>query len=91
MDHRRTINSDLYGIQFVAEYDLDYVRWTDQGAFLLRRPIVCGEPGTEFKLRDMDGDCYVNLVDLAMFSAEWGQCTDPANEVDCPPPDPCSP
>jgi len=72
---------DLYGVQETAEFDIDYIRWTDQGAFLPGPPSTCGEPGTEYKQIDINSDCYVNAEDLAIFAAEWLDCTDPAS---CP-------
>jgi len=55
----------------------------------------CGQQGTVYLNADMDHDCYVNFVDLKMladkwlidysfydfasFSAQWLNCTDPAN------------
>jgi len=71
---------DLYGIQGFAVFDIDYIRWTDQGALLPGPPSECGEPGTEYKLTDVNSDCYVDKQDLADLAAEWLQCTDPGNE-----------
>ena len=70
---------DLYGELEDTVFDLDYIRWTDQGALLPGSPSQCAEPGTEFRQTDIDDDCYVNTGDLALFAAEWLDCTNPAD------------
>jgi len=42
-------------------------------------PESCGDIGTTYKRTDMNQDCYVNGKDLALFIAEWLQCTHPAD------------
>ena len=46
-------------------------------------PEVCGDVGTVYKLTDLNEDCEVNLVDLALFASEWLSCTHPAYPTDC--------
>lgn len=75
-----------YDIPFYNEYDtarfdLDYIRWTNQGALLPRDPVLCGEAGTVYKQTDLDQDCYVRLGDFALFAAEWLECTHPADQT----------
>lgn len=41
-------------------------------------PYECGDPGTQYLDYDYNTDCYVNLVDFAVFAGVWLQCTDPA-------------
>ena len=61
--------------------DLDYMRYTDAGAFPPPGPPpVCGANG--YKVSDFNEDCYVNLADLSFIASEWLVCTDPAN-ADC--------
>ena len=42
-------------------------------------PEECGDWG--FHVADINGDCYVNVADLALMSQEWLLCSDP-NDVD---------
>ena len=42
-------------------------------------PEACGDGGTVYKLTDTNQDCYVNLKDFAQFSADWLECTHPAD------------
>ena len=70
----------LYGVTTGTDFDLDYLRWTDEGA-LYTLP-VCGDLGTEYKSSDFNKDCYVNLEDLIYIVDEWLECTDP-EVADC--------
>ena len=64
-----------------ANADLDYMRYTDQGAFVPGvLPPVCGDEG--YFAEDINEDCYVNMIDFWYVSNEWLECTDP-NEPAC--------
>ena len=39
--------------------------------------VMCGDLAHPFPTYDFNQDCYVNLVDFAMFAVEWLQCSDP--------------
>lgn len=41
-------------------------------------PDTCGEEGTVYKYADLNQDCYVNLLDFALFASDWMACTNPA-------------
>ena len=56
-----------------VQADLDYVRWTDEGAFLP------ADSGYSYKQSDFNKDYYVNMEDLSCIANEWLECTDPAN------------
>jgi hypothetical protein len=60
--------------------DLDYLRWTDQGALVpTGAGGGCGSAGTVFDPADFNFDCYVNLKDYQIFAEQFMSCTDPAN------------
>ena len=40
-------------------------------------PAVCGDANHPIPLASLNGDCIVNLIDLALFGQEWLLCTDP--------------
>jgi len=68
----------LYGAQSSAVFDLDFVRWTNEGALSPGQAVPqCGDSG--FKASDFNLDCYVNLADFQYIADEWMECTDPAN------------
>ena len=46
------------------------------------RNFTCGDSGTVYHALDLNGDCYVDLSDIAIFISQWMWCTDPANS-DC--------
>ena len=37
----------------------------------------------DYLLYDFNTDCVINIKDLAMFAAEFGNCTDPGNRTLC--------
>ena len=67
------IDSPDFGLSEVRFYDTTYTG-----------PANCGAEGTVYLEGDINEDCYVNLIDVAMFGNEWLGCTDPANN-DCDP------
>lgn len=40
-------------------------------------PAVCGDVNHPIPLASLNGDCFVNVIDLALFGQEWLLCTDP--------------
>ena len=44
----------------------------------------CGQPGTQYYRADVDGDCNVNLVDMAIVAEGWRDCENcsPDSDVD---------
>lgn len=48
-------------------------------------PRYCGDPLTNYLDEDLNHDCYVNLLDLAVFAGSYLTCTDPADPVNCVP------
>jgi hypothetical protein len=71
----------VVGIEGNTTFDLDYIRWTNEGSLLVAPPSQCGEPGTEYRAMDINLDCYVNFGDFALFASEWLECTDPTDEA----------
>ena len=41
----------------------------------------CGDSNTIYLLGDLNKDCYVNLLDIAVLASEWMMCTDPADPL----------
>ena len=45
---------------------------------------VAGNPACPvFLASDLNYDCYVDMLDLAVFAMDWMQCTDPADPANC--------
>ena len=44
----------------------------------------CGDENTIYLPGDLNTDCYVNLLDIAILALEWMQCTDPADPLCTP-------
>ena len=75
-------NYGWYPAQTNSVWDLDYLRWTNEGAFVFAEaPDVCGDPGTQYSEMDLNLDCYVNFGDFVLFASEWLDCTDPTDEA----------
>ena len=47
-------------------------------------PLLCGEAGLDLITGDLDRDCYVNLVDFALFTQGWLRCNHP-EDAGCEP------
>lgn len=59
-----------------TKVQIDYIRWDTTGAYTPVEPMICGEEGTLYLAGDLNKDCYVNLLDIAVWSEEWLGCTD---------------
>jgi hypothetical protein len=70
---------DVYALYPDMEFELDYFRWTNAGAFDNSPPPECGDEG--YKNSDFNEDCYVNMTDFWYISNEWLECTDPSNSA----------
>ena len=67
----------VYEVYPNLNFDLDYMRMTDEGAFSNTPPPECGEAG--YKASDFNTDCYVDMVDFSYIANDWLKCTDPEN------------
>ena len=70
----------IWGLYPATDFELDYFRWTDAGAFDNSLPPDSGYDG--YKASDFNTDCYVDLADFYYIVDEWLNCTDP-NNPDC--------
>ena len=41
----------------------------------------CGDEDTIYMLGDLNRDCYINMLDIAVFAIDWMSCTDPAESL----------
>lgn len=41
--------------------------------------VGCGDPCTVYITEDINGDCIVDLDDIALIAGSWSQCTDPCD------------
>ena len=72
-----TYQMDIYGEEGLTEFDLDYVRFTNEGAFP-PFDVSCAEQGSwvGYAKLDLNEDCYVNALDFGLFADGWLTCED---------------
>jgi hypothetical protein len=59
---------------FDADWDIDYIRWTDQGAFAPPEPPgLCGDLSHPYPVGDFTKDCVVDSNDLIVLVSDWLQ------------------
>ena len=63
----------------------DVVVWMDArngSADIYMTPMLacCGDPEHPYPVGDLNGDCRVDLLDLAILSSHWLECTQPVSD-----------
>jgi len=55
-----------------ADWDIDFIRWTDQGTFVPPPPPGdCGDLSNPYPVGDFTQDCVVDVNDLVILTSEW--------------------
>ena len=74
------------GTVYAAQIHNDIVVWTDKrngnaDIYMAQIPeACCGDPDHPYPVGDLNRDCLVDMLDLAIFSSHWLESTQPESD-----------